>query len=94
MEDRYIKIRHVKVGALAFEGLFTVEVLLAGNYLPSSHPVKGAPLRCASLRDDALDWVPGFRKEIPLMKHFNRSIFAHSLISDPDTLDIIIESVG
>jgi hypothetical protein len=57
-----------------FHSLFTVEVLLAGNYLPSSHP--------------------GFRKEIPLMKHFEGGVFTISLFSDNDTLDIIIESVS
>ena len=34
------------------------------------HPVKGAPLRSASLRDFALDWDPGLRQNALLMKRF------------------------
>lgn len=36
------------------------------------HPVKGAPLRSASLRDGfaALDWDPGLRQNALLMKRF------------------------
>ena len=71
-----------------------VEPLLAGNCLPSGHPVKGAPLRCASLRDDALDWAPGLRKELPLMKRFDRGVFTNSLFAGwVYTLDKIIESI-
>jgi hypothetical protein len=58
-------------------------------------PLKGDPLRCASLRDDAFDWGPGLRKELPLMKRFDRGVFTNSLFAGwVYTLDKIIESVG
>lgn len=47
------------------------------NYLPSGHPVKGAPLRSASLRDGcaALDWAPAFGKLLRVSKRFSRNLF-------------------
>ena len=48
------------------------EPLLAGDGFPGDHPVKGAPLRCASpLRGDgyaALDGAPVTGKALPRMK--------------------------
>lgn len=50
---------------------------LRSNCLPSGHPVKSASLRSASFQDGcaALDWVPGLRKVLPLMKRFGTHLF-------------------
>jgi len=45
--------------------------------LAYGHPIKGAALRSASLRDGfaALDWDPGLRQGALLRKRFNQKVF-------------------
>ena len=50
------------------------------EYLPSGHPVKGAPLRSASLRDGcaALDGGPAYGKALRVSKRFSENLFARA----------------
>ena len=66
---------------------FRAEPLLAGNCLPCGHPVKGAPLRSAFLRNGcaALDRGPAYGKKLRNIKRFGCRVFAPIAMTDSRT---------